>query len=116
MPQLFCCGRVRGLRRGDTTRSVQNRAGPVCSKRDILRGSLSRGGAVPAAIDFKAVPGIGAEIVLTVDGEMRKTRLFRCHQAGGAGRRDGGHADDVRGQGLRVTIDAAPTFARVTQE
>jgi hypothetical protein len=80
MPQLFCCGRVRGLRRGDTTRSVQNRAGPVCSKRDILRGSLSRGGAVPAAIDFKAVPGIGAEIVLTVNGEMRKTRLFRSHE------------------------------------
>jgi hypothetical protein len=33
-----------------------------------------------AAIDVKAVPGIGAEIVLTVDGEMRKTRLFRSHE------------------------------------
>ena len=33
-----------------------------------------------AAIDVKAVPGIGAEVVLTVDGEMRKTRLFRSHQ------------------------------------
>jgi hypothetical protein len=33
-----------------------------------------------AAIDLKAVPGIGAEIVLTVDGEMRKTRLFRSHE------------------------------------
>jgi hypothetical protein len=31
------------------------------------------------AIDLKAVPGIGAEIVLTVDGELRKTRLFRSH-------------------------------------
>ena len=29
-----------------------------------------------ATIDRKAVPGIGAEIVLTVDGEMRKARLF----------------------------------------
>jgi hypothetical protein len=26
------------------------------------------------------VPGIGAEIVLTVDGELRKTRLFRPHE------------------------------------
>jgi len=33
-----------------------------------------------ATIDLKAVPGIGAEIVLTVDGEMRKTRLFRSHE------------------------------------
>jgi hypothetical protein len=33
-----------------------------------------------AAIDVKGVPGIGAEIVLTVDGEMRKTRLFRSHE------------------------------------
>ena len=34
----------------------------------------------PAAIDLKAVPGIGAEVVLTVDGELRKTRLFRSHE------------------------------------
>jgi hypothetical protein len=33
-----------------------------------------------AAIDVKAVPGLGAEIVLTVDGQWRKTRLFRSHQ------------------------------------
>jgi hypothetical protein len=33
-----------------------------------------------AAIDVKAVPGIGAEIVLTVDRQWRKTRLFRSHQ------------------------------------
>ena len=33
-----------------------------------------------AAIDVKAVPGRGAEVVLTVDGEMRKTRLFRSHE------------------------------------
>ena len=32
------------------------------------------------AIDVKAVPGIGAEIVLTVNGELRKTRLFRSHE------------------------------------
>jgi hypothetical protein len=29
-----------------------------------------------AAIDLKVVPGIGAEIVLTVNGELRKTRLI----------------------------------------
>ena len=28
----------------------------------------------------QGVPGIGAEIVLTVDGELRKTRLFRSHE------------------------------------
>jgi hypothetical protein len=33
-----------------------------------------------AAIDLKAVPGIGAEIALTVDGEWRKMRLFRSHE------------------------------------
>jgi hypothetical protein len=33
-----------------------------------------------AAIDLQSVPGIGAEIVLTVDGELRKTRLFRSHE------------------------------------
>jgi hypothetical protein len=32
------------------------------------------------AIDLQSVPGIGAEIVLTVDGELRKTRLFRSHE------------------------------------
>jgi hypothetical protein len=39
-----------------------------------------RKGEHEAAIDLKAVPGIGAEIVLTVDGDMRKTRLFRSHE------------------------------------
>ncbi len=33
-----------------------------------------------AAINVRPVPGIGAEIVLTVDGEWRKTRLFRSHE------------------------------------
>ena len=39
----------------------------------------ARKGAHEAAIDVRPVPGIGAEIVLTVDGELRKTRLFRSH-------------------------------------
>jgi hypothetical protein len=39
-----------------------------------------RKGEHEAAIDLKAVPGIGAEIVLTVDGQWRKTRLFRSHE------------------------------------
>ena len=33
-----------------------------------------------AAIDLRAVPGVGAEIVLTVDGEWRRTRLYRAHE------------------------------------
>jgi hypothetical protein len=49
--------------------------------------ALRKGGHA-AAIDLKAVPGIGAEIVLTVDGEMRKTRLFRLPRAGATGRGD----------------------------
>jgi hypothetical protein len=31
-----------------------------------------------AAIDLKAVPGIGAAIVLTVDGQWRRTRLYHA--------------------------------------
>ena len=33
-----------------------------------------------AAINVRPVPGIGAEIVLTVDGDLRRTRLFRSHE------------------------------------
>jgi hypothetical protein len=60
-----------------------------------------------AAIDLKAVPGIGAEIVLTVDGELRKTRLFRFTRAGGTGRRDCGRADDLRWKGVGVIVAGA---------
>jgi hypothetical protein len=35
-----------------------------------------------AAMAPKAVPGIGAETVLTVDGKLRNTRLFRAHEQG----------------------------------
>jgi hypothetical protein len=30
--------------------------------------------------DLRAVPGVGAEIVLTVDGELQWTRLYRAHE------------------------------------
>jgi hypothetical protein len=39
-----------------------------------------RKGGHEAAIDVKAVPGIGAEIVLTIDGKLRRWRLFRSHE------------------------------------
>jgi hypothetical protein len=39
-----------------------------------------RKGAQEAAIDLRAVPGVGAEIVLSVDGELRRTRLYRAHE------------------------------------
>jgi hypothetical protein len=57
---------------------VQARA----SRADLLpqRVSALRKGEHEAAIDLKAVPGIGAEIVLTVDGEWRRSRLFRSHE------------------------------------
>ncbi len=59
-------------------RVVQARA----AREDLLpqRVWALRKGEHEAAIDLKAVPGIGAEIVLTVDGELRKTRLFRSHE------------------------------------
>jgi hypothetical protein len=38
--------------------------------------------------------GVGATIVLTVDGELRKTRIPLA-RAGGTGRRDCGHADGI---------------------
>jgi hypothetical protein len=53
------------------------------TERDGLRPQRMwtlRNGEHAAAIDLKAVPGIDAEIVLTVDGELRKTRLFRSHE------------------------------------
>ena len=31
-------------------------------------------------LDLRAVPGVGAEIILTVDGEMRRTRLYCAHE------------------------------------
>jgi hypothetical protein len=39
-----------------------------------------RKGEHEAAIDLNAVPGVGAEIVLSVDGEWRRARLFRSHE------------------------------------
>jgi hypothetical protein len=48
-----------------------------------------------AAIDVKAVPGIGAEIVLSVDGQWRKDEAVPIARAGGTSRRDCGHADGV---------------------
>jgi hypothetical protein len=53
------------------------------TERDDLRPQrvwALRKGEHTAAIHLKAVPGVGAEIVLTVDGEWRRTRLFRSHE------------------------------------
>ena len=41
---------------------------------------ILRHGEREATLDLPAVPGVGAEIVLGVDGEMRRTRLFRSHE------------------------------------
>jgi hypothetical protein len=54
-----------------------------------------RKGEHEAAIDVKAVSGIGAEIVLTVNGEMRKTRLFKSHEQAELSGANRGHAADV---------------------
>ena len=37
-----------------------------------------RKGTSEATIDLRAVSGVGAEIVLSVDGELRRTRLYRA--------------------------------------
>jgi hypothetical protein len=81
------------------TEEETRRAEPAACWADLLPQRLwaLRKGEHEAAIDLKAVPGIGAEIVLTVDGEMRKTRLFRSYGAGGTGGCHRGHAGDVRG-------------------
>jgi hypothetical protein len=40
-----------------------------------------RHGGREATLDLRAVPGLGAKIVLGVDGgELRKTRLYRAHE------------------------------------
>ena len=59
-------------------RVVQARA----EREDLLpkRAWTLRKGGHEAAIDLRAVPGIGAEIVLTVDGELRRSRLYRSHE------------------------------------
>jgi hypothetical protein len=44
-----------------------------------------------AAMDLGAVPGVGAEIVLSVDGDLRRATLPRA-RAGGTARRDCGQA------------------------
>jgi hypothetical protein len=41
--------------------------------------TLSKGSS-ETAIDLRAVPGVAAEVVLTVDGELRRTRLYRSHE------------------------------------
>jgi hypothetical protein len=53
---------------------------PARTERDDLRPQrvwTLHNGDHAAAIDVKAEPGIGAEVVLTSNSELRKTRLFR---------------------------------------
>jgi hypothetical protein len=59
-----------------------------------------------AAVDLRTVPGVGAEIVLTVDGELRRRRLFRAHEQA-----ELSHAIAntlVRGEGLVLTMASVP--------
>jgi hypothetical protein len=46
-----------------------------------------RKGEHEAAMELRAVPGIGAEVVLSVDSEMWRTRLYRAHQRAELSRR-----------------------------
>jgi hypothetical protein len=72
-----------------------------------------RKGGHEAAIDIEAVPGIGAEIVLTVDGEWRRSRLFRSHEQAEQGRRDCRYAGDVRGEGVGVKLLRPSSWTRL---
>jgi hypothetical protein len=38
-----------------------------------------------APIELRAVPGVGAELVLSVDGELRRTWLYRSHEQAALG-------------------------------
>ena len=58
-----------------------------------------------AAIDVKAVPGIRAEIVLSVDGAAQDAAV-PVTRAGGTGRRDCRHAGNLRVEGLGVTASS----------
>ena len=62
---------------GGRASSMRARSATICGPQRLW--ALRKDGH-EAAVDLKAVPGIGAEIVLTVDGELRKTRLFRSHE------------------------------------
>jgi hypothetical protein len=42
--------------------------------------NTARRPAAEAAIDLHAVPGVGADLVLSVDGELQRTRLYRAHE------------------------------------
>ena len=61
-----------------------------------------RKGTSEATIDLRAVSGVGAEIVLMVDGELRRTRLVPGTRTGGTVRRDRRHAGGIRGEGVGV--------------
>jgi hypothetical protein len=90
------------------TRVVQAR-----TQRDDLRPhrvrALRKDGS-QAAIDVKAVPGIGAAIVLTVDGELRKTRLFRSHEQAELGGAIADNADNVSGVGKTSLFNVLSLF------
>jgi hypothetical protein len=55
-----------------------------------------------AAIDLRAVPGVGAELVLWIDGDLRRSRLYRAHGAGGIIERDCRNAGYVRVEAMGV--------------
>ena len=58
-------------------RVVQARTERTCCRSGCGRCTRA---STPLTIDLKAVPGIGAEIVLTVDREWRNMPLFRSHE------------------------------------
>jgi hypothetical protein len=39
-----------------------------------------RKGEHEAAVDLRAVSGVGSELVLSINGELRRYRLFRAHE------------------------------------
>jgi hypothetical protein len=57
--------------------AFRSRARLICSRQRVW--TLRKSGH-EAAIDLRAVPGVGAEIVLTVDGELPGARLYRAHE------------------------------------
>lgn len=70
-----------------------------------------RKGGHEAAIDLRAVPGIGAELVLTVDGELRRTRLYRADEEAELSGAIADTRTSFRGEGVGVKKTYCPAPA-----
>jgi hypothetical protein len=65
-----------------------------------------------AALDLRPVPGVGAEVVLSVNGEWQRTRLYRAQHEQAELMGNCGHADAVGMMGVTHRTGALVGWAR----